>query len=228
MCVVRTFKSISIASPSSGSCFIGEDMNGVCLAGLYAVARSIASTSSSKSSSAVVGCESSFTDGPRASNEAGSARVSSSPPSALRSSISMSSASSIVEEFALEAAPGVGGRPPAEVFVLPTAVSVMSPPRAFECRRPRGDVFEASSRPTTAGLDVDFDFAFFGFELIFVEPEPGLPTDDDEEEVRLAFDFDDRLELDEPAALLGFQNSNAMGPLLDCKSVLLEGENWVE
>lgn len=91
-------------------------------------------------------------------------------------------------------------------------------------------MFEAPSCPTAAGFDLDLDFDFFGFELIFfvVGPEPGLPTDDDEEEVRLAFDFDDRLELEGPAALLGTQNSNAMGPLLDCKSVLLEGENCVE
>lgn len=128
----------------------------------------------------------------------------------------------------LEVAPGVGGRPPVDGFMLLAAVSDMNSPRAFERGRPPGDVFEASSGPTTAGLDFDFDFDFFGFELIFVDPGPGLPTDDDEEEVRLAFDFDDRLELDEPAALLGIQNSNAMGPLLDCKSVLLEGENCVE
>jgi hypothetical protein len=138
----------------------------------------------------------------------------------------MSSASSIVEEFALEAAPGVGSRPPAEGLVLLAAVLVMGSPRAFEPRRGRGDVFEASSCPTTAGFDLDLDFAFFGFELMFVEP--CLPTDDDEEEVRLAFDFEDRLELEEPAALFGSQISNAMGPLLDCKSVLLEGENCVE
>lgn len=176
-------------------------MNGVCLAGLCVVARSIASTSSSRSSSAVVVCVSTFTGRPRAPNEAHSSRVSSSPPSALRSSISISSASSIVEEFALEAAPGVGGRPPepepeAEGLVLRAAVLGIASPRVFEPRTPPPDVFEASSRPTTAALGLDLDF--FGFPLMLVEP--GLPTDDDEGEARLAFDFDPRLELEDPAA----------------------------
>ena len=111
---------------------------------------------------------------------------------------------------------------------LATVLGLTSP-RAFEPRSPAGEVFEASSCPTTAGLDLDLDLDFFVGALIFVvEPEPGLPTEDDEGEVRLALDFDDRLELEEPAALLGSQNSNAIGPLLDRKSVLLEGENWVE
>lgn len=85
---------------------------------------------------------------------------------------------------------------------------------------------DASSCPTAATLDLDFDF----FEaLMFVGLGPGLPTtDDDEGELRLAFDFEDRLEVEEPATLLGSQISNAMGPLLDSKSVLLEGETRVE
>ena len=114
-----------------------------------------------------------------------------------------------------------------EGLVLLAAVLVMGSPRVFEPRRGQGDVFEESSCPTTAGFDLDLAFDLFGFELIFVV-EPCLPTDDEEEEVRLAFDFEDRLELEEPAALFGSQISNAMGPLLDFKSVLLEGENCVE
>lgn len=101
----------------------------------------------------------------------------------------------------MEAAPGVGGRPPepepeAEGLVLRAAVLGMASPRAFEPRTRPPDVFEASSRPAAATLGLDLDF--FGLALIFVEP--GLPTDDDEGEVRLAFDFDPRLELEDPAA----------------------------
>lgn len=83
----------------------------------------------------------------------------------------------------MEAAPGVGSRPPerepeAEGLVLRPAALGMTSPRVIEPRTPPPDVFEASSCPTAAVLDLDF----LGLALILVGP--GLPPDDDEGEVR--------------------------------------------
>jgi hypothetical protein len=84
----------------------------------------------------------------------------------------------------LEAAPGVGGRPPepepeAEGLVLVAAVLGMISPPVFDPRTTPPDVFEASPCPTTATLVFDLDF--FGLALMFVGP--GLPGDDDAGEV---------------------------------------------